>query len=98
LKAKCFFFILLFVGFLLTPTTLLIIDDCVDTTFIFSMTEEENNKDVEQLVSMFEVVFVSTFDEFHIYSTSQIEMGDKNFNLNHSKIYFETISPPPEFV
>lgn len=97
MKVKSFFFLFVFVGFLLTPTTLLIIDEPVDTTYVFSMNEEENHKNVEQLASMFEVVFISTFDDFLIYHSSQRKIRTNNFNLNQTKIYFETISPPPEF-
>ena len=96
MKSKSFFFLFLFVGFLLTPTTLLIIDERVDTTYVFSMTEEESNKNVEQLASMFKVVYISTFDEYSIYKSSLEKMDSKNKNLNLSKIYFETVSPPPE--
>lgn len=96
MKSKSFFFLFLFVGFLLTPTTLLIIDDRIDTSYVFSMTEEENNKDLEKLSSMFEVVFLRVLDEYFIDISIQKELRGKSFNLNHSKIYFETISPPPE--
>lgn len=96
LKSKSFFFLFLFVGFLLTPTSLLIIDDHIDTSYVFSMTEEENNKDLEHLSSIFEVVLVSVLHEYYGNISLQKDLRGKNFNLNHSKIYFETISPPPE--
>jgi len=97
LRLKSLFFLFVFVGFLITPTTLYLLEKPVDLTYVLSINEEENNKDSRVTISLDEIKFLSTTEVHSIYQSLK-----KKINVNDSDVillenYFETISPPPEF-
>ena len=88
------FFTVIFIGFIIAPTAITIMDGTIDTSIFYSMTEEEEkgsekNKNIEVL-----------FSHSNNYE-SNLSLYDSEHNLvyfskNYTKPHLNLISPPPD--
>lgn len=86
--------LIIFIGFLLVPTVVLIIDKHTDVSYVFSLTEEEQSKENKLPSEFVHIDEHFNQDEMEIlalkkYTCYRIK---KDANLLH----LEVISPPPE--
>lgn len=97
MKFKIVILLFLFVGVLITPIIVFIFDNTVDTSYIFSLAEEEN-KDQTESISFDEVTLLApdTVVNFSFFSKKKYPV--KNLELLFNNKYSSTISPPPEFL
>ncbi|MEZ4816715.1 MAG: hypothetical protein R2776_01915 [Flavobacteriaceae bacterium] len=73
------------------------IDNTVDTSYIFSLSEEEN-KDNAEIISFNEAMFLTPYTVFSVSNFSEKKHPVKNSELLLNNKYSSTISPPPEFL
>ncbi|WP_299108822.1 hypothetical protein [uncultured Winogradskyella sp.] len=79
-------------GLISAPTIILSIDDSVDVTCFYSITEEEENH-AEKLI--FEKINLDTASLFEDHTnTNHIGYTFKNYPIPHLNL----ISPPPDFI
>ncbi|WP_294822237.1 hypothetical protein [uncultured Flavobacterium sp.] len=84
----------LFVSFLCAPTVVSLIEDEADVSVVYSLTEEEIQKELKEIKAAPYTEFGVAFF-IHIKATSLI----KSANLEkHDNIAGEICSPPPECV
>ncbi len=91
------FFSLLFLTLILAPTIVLVVDSSIDISFVYDMSEEEeekgneNSKEFEKLVVDFDVEVITLH-------TSE-DLGDIGFTFkSYQKPHLNLISPPPESI
>ncbi len=90
------FFLLIFTGFLLTPTFVACFDNTVDLSYIFSTTEEEQNGDERNLADK-SPKLISKFFSFNFNFSEFLGKSIPDIHLdNWNTVYFELHSPPPE--
>lgn len=85
---------IIFIGFLLCPTVVLIIDKNSDVSYVFSMTEEEQSKE-NKLPSEF------VYNDEHFNQEAMEILAQNKFSCYRIKkdvnlLHLEVISPPPE--
>ena len=87
------FFTGLFLGLIATPSVIVILDDSIDTSIFYSITEEEESGKAKNILSPFSLHtndvssdFLPRINRFFSY----------RFN-NYPKPHLNLISPPPEF-
>lgn len=85
---------IIFLGFLLCPTVVLIIDKNSDVSYIFSMTEEEQSKE-NKLPSEF-VHFDDHFNQDEMEILAQKKYTCYRIKKDVNLLHLEVISPPPE--
>ncbi len=96
MKIKSILFLVVFVGFLITPAVITCVKKDANISFLFSMNEEEKTPtpkvESEKLQSLYQLNITSLISEYFTVI---------NFNFHSigkwNNIYFETISPPPEY-
>ncbi len=96
MKFKSILFLIVFVGFLITPAIVTCVKKDANISFFFSMNEEEKTStpkvDIEKLQSLHQLTIPNALLDY--------TEGD-SFNFHSigewSNIYFDTVSPPPEF-
>jgi len=90
------FFLLIFTGFLSTPTFVACFDNAVDLSYIFSTTEEEQNSDERNFADK-SPKLISKFFSFNFNFIEFLGNTTPDIHLNNWKtVYFELHSPPPE--
>ncbi len=86
------FFTVLFIGLITAPTVIMAIDDSLDTSIFYSVTEEEENGKNKNLISPFSIPNNDI--------TSNFELQNHLFFIyrfkNYPKPHLNLISPPPE--
>lgn len=84
----------LFISFLAAPTIVSLIEDEADVSMVYSLAEEELQKEVKEVKAGPQIeVDIALFDE--IKKTTLI----KTANLRkHSNVSGEICSPPPEYI
>ena len=92
------FFSFLFLSLALAPTVLMAIDDSIDISFFYDISEEEEEKEGKEGNKEFEkfVVEVDTSIESFITSKNRehLEYAFKTYQKPHLNLIF----PPPEFI
>ncbi len=89
-KAVSIFFTVLFLGIISAPSIIATIDDSIDISILFSLSEEEEEtKNLELVVSEDEE------DISALYSSLEFQNSGYQFK-NYPKPHLNLISPPPE--
>jgi hypothetical protein len=81
----------LFITFLLTPTIVRLVEENTDTSYFYSMSEEEH--DYKEITADFKFDIAFEFINFPV-STSSLILS-KNV-LEHDSISSEIVIPPPD--
>ncbi|AXO80587.1 hypothetical protein DZC78_09390 [Olleya aquimaris] len=91
-KLISIFFILLFVGLITAPSIIVAIDDSVDMSEFYSLSEEEEeNKNVS-------LIFIVQDLEDSLSEHSDDDNILEYFSKSYPKPHLNLISPPPEFI
>ena len=87
-------FLILFLGFISAPTIIHTIDDTIDISFFYSITEEEARG--HQTVKNFEII-TSDFNTAELFFTSKLAVSRIGYNFKtYPKPHLNLISPLPE--
>jgi hypothetical protein len=96
-KLSAIFFLLIFLALITAPTFVMVIDDSIDISCLYSISEEEEEKGHEvtkegkvfYYESMQMIDYIKGFDKKkqHVY-----------FSKKYPKPHLNLISPPPEFI
>jgi len=85
------FFTILFMAIITTPSIIIVLDNSIDISVFYSLSEEEENNN-------FKIVFSETNDEFiplsDLFKNNELGYFFKNYLNPH----FNIISPPPDFI
>ncbi len=88
------FFLLLFLGFIVAPTVIHTIDNSIDISFFYSITEEEERG--HQTVKNFEVI-VSDLNLTEFFCVTKVTSNTIGYEFKkYPKPHLNLISPPPE--
>jgi len=87
--------LLLFITFLSIPTVISLIEKKTDISVLYSFSEEETNKDLNEIKANFLNVFVSITSNFE--QIINAEIISENLS-KHDTILEEIFSPPPELI
>ena len=97
-KSFSIFFSIVFVFFTIVPSVLVLVDECTDATIVYSLGEEESEKEENEGRKKVEV-------EFADFSNNEESKGSNNSNsaynyylISFSELHLENISPPPEYI
>lgn len=90
-KGFSILFSVVFLLFTVAPTILVMVDDSVDVSIVFSNSgeEEKENLDIEVLFSM---IKTNTYNLAFTFPENSLEHIDKRYTKPHLNI----VSPPPE--
>lgn len=88
-----FFFTLLFTALIVAPTVIIVLDDSIDTSIFYSITEEEENGKVKNVVSPFSLTSSDVTTHFKL---NEQQFFSYRFN-NYPKPHLNLILPPPEY-
>jgi hypothetical protein len=87
-------FLILFLGFISAPTIIHSIDDTIDISFFYSVSEEEERG--HQTIKNFEII-TSDFNTSELLFTSKVKVNAIGYNFKtYPKPHLNLISPPPE--
>ena len=89
------FFSIAFLLFITAPTILIIVDDTIDVSVIFSTSEEEESCEKDLNIEMFFTLIVS--NQYHLVFKT-VENNLEYFDKKYTKPHFNIISPPPDFI
>lgn len=96
MKFLCITFLILFTSFLATPTLISMIDKDADTSYFYTVSEDE-----EEMVSFDEIKSVTITDHQLAYVLSN-ESSNSCFTLqailNFTNLAHQIFSPPPEMI
>lgn len=88
-KAISIFFTVLFLGLITSPSIIVVIDDSIDISVLYSLAEEEESKNLE--------VFTSENDEDGESMLCSAILEDSGYYFNkYPKPHLNLIVPPPE--
>ena len=85
------FFTILFMAIITAPSIILIVDDSVDISVFYSLSEEEENNN-------FKLVFSETNEEDSVFKDLLKRNKLGYFFKNYAKPHLNLISPPPDFI
>lgn len=95
-KTIAIFFTTLFMALIMAPTVIVALDESIDTSIFYSITEEEENgkvkSKVKSVVSPFSLVSSETVSRFNLKSFQVFSYKFKTYPKPHLNL----ISPPPE--
>jgi hypothetical protein len=81
-------------GFISAPTIIHSIDDTIDISFFYSVSEEEERG--HQTMKNFEII-TSDFNTSELLFTSKVKLNAIGYNFKtYPKPHLNLISPPPE--
>ena len=94
MKKTAFFFLVLFAGFLATPTFITYVDKNADISMAFTANEEENS-------SKTQLVFEYTFHESHPGNLGLHFLQEQSalihyYNQAAKLVFLDVLSPPPK--
>ena len=92
-KITALFFIVLFMGLIIAPTVIVVIDDSVDTSIFYSLAEEEESGKLKKLISPFSLQSNDLTDNLGLKNLEHFGYYFKNYPKPHLNL----ISPPPDF-
>ncbi len=87
--------LIIFILFLTTPTIVSVIDDSVDTSYFFNMSEEESHSslnEVKSIPSIYSIPLIIDFEGFQKVKFSIL--NDRKVNSLKPKVFLQ----PPELV
>lgn len=91
------FFIALFSASIVLPSVILLVDDSIDTSFFYDLSEEEEEKGNEKNIE-FEDIVIINLDELPIgYLTSIDEENLEYCYKKYPKPHLNLIYSPPEY-
>ena len=93
MKKSAFFFLLLFTGFLATPTIVSYVDENVDISMAFTANEEENSSKT-QLV--FEYTINDSPHNLSLHFLQEQSALIHYYNQAEKLVFLEVLSPPPK--
>ncbi|WP_428741825.1 hypothetical protein [Tenacibaculum sp.] len=82
----------LFLGLIIAPTVIAVLDDSIDTSIFYSITEEEENGKAKNLISPFSLGNTDISPYFLLEDNQFFCYRFKNYPKPHLNL----ISPPPE--
>ena len=88
------FFTTLFMALILAPTVIVVLDDSIDTSIFYSVTEEEENCKSKNLISPFSLQNHDFSTDFKLKTHLVFSYHFKNYPKPHLNL----ISPPPEYI
>ena len=91
------FFSIVFISLITAPTILVIIDDSIDISLIYDISEEEEEKGSEKNKEL-EVFVVESHPELNDFTLSKNKAFIEHAFKNYPKPHLNLISPPPEFI
>ncbi|MBD0831460.1 hypothetical protein [Aestuariibaculum sediminum] len=91
-RAIAIFFTTLFLALITAPSVIIVLDDSIDTSVFYSMTEEEENGKSKSLDSPFSL---QTHDALTNFSISDLQFFSYRFKT-YSKPHLNLVFPPPE--
>lgn len=91
-KIIAILFSVLFVALITAPSIIIAIDDSVDVSIFYSITEEEEEKETLKVFPMDEL----NEEDYFLTSNSNDNLG--YFFKNYLKPHLNIISPPPDFI
>ena len=93
-KITSIVFTILFLAIITAPSIIMVVDDTVDISVFYSLSEEEEE---EEVIDM-ELIFYQYEDEFIAFTKKErfIHLG-YHFK-KYSKPHLNFISPPPDFI
>lgn len=91
------FFSIVFVSLITAPTLLVLLDDSIDISLIYDISEEEEEKSSEKNKEL-EVFVVEFPSELNGYKTSKSKAHTEQAFKTYPKPHLNLISPPPEFI
>ena len=91
-KPIAIFFTVLFMAFIVTPSIIAVIDNSIDTSIFYSLTEEEENGKVKNLLSPFSSQNNDVSADLSLKVNQFFSYRFKNYPKPHLNLIF----PPPE--
>lgn len=92
-KAISIFFTVLFLGLLSAPSIILVLNDSLDTSIFYSMTEEEEgNGEFKNLLSPFSIHKNDGVNSFYKSNSKSFSYSFKHYQKPHLNL----LLPPPE--
>ena len=88
-------FLILFLGFLITPTTILIADSSIDVSMFYSLTEEKEEKVNEKNIEI-ELLFNEIDVNEMAFENDIIQNKTDYLFKKYSIPHLNLISPPPD--
>ncbi|WP_306351027.1 hypothetical protein [Flavobacterium sp. '19STA2R22 D10 B1'] len=85
----------MFITFLSTPTIVSLIQKDVDVSMLYSMSEEENHKEIKEVKAELKYNFG---DELLAFTPTTKRMICFEHLQKHDSLLEEIFSPPPEFI
>ena len=89
------FILFIFVAFLTTPTIVTLIEKNTNVSMFYSLSEEENHKDLKEIKADLRLTFDYSIMEIAEYQNSKIISENVT---RHDNIAEEIFIPPPELV
>lgn len=93
-KTVSIFFAVLFLGLISAPSIIVLIDDSIDISIVFSTSEEEEKGNEKHLDIEIFVSKVKTNESDLVFDFSENNMG--YYNKKYPKPHLNLISPPPD--
>lgn len=96
MKFLCILFSFLFIAFLSTPTVISMIDKEVDTSYFYTMCEEEEN---HVYFDEIKSVSLQNIDLTHLFFKNKNVLNISiETNLSFTNLAHQIFSPPPEII
>ena len=93
-KVIAIFFTTLFMALIIAPSVIVALDDSIDTSIFYSITEEEENGKVKSVVPPFSLVSSESISHFNLKNSQFFSYRFKTYPKPHLNL----ISPPPEHI
>lgn len=91
------FFSIVFISLITAPTILVLIDDSIDLSLIYDISEEEEEKGSEKNKEL-EVFVVELHPELNDFTLSKNKADTEHAFKTYPKPHLNLVSPPPEFI
>ena len=85
---------IIFMGFILAPTVIVMIDDTIDVSFFYTSAGEEEDKGLEKNKDL-EVIFLELDINDADFVSNDIENNTRYVFKKYQKPHLNLISPPP---
>jgi len=86
--------IIIFLGLIVAPTVITVLDDSIDISIFYSLAEEEEKG--SEKTKIFEVLFINDQNQETNFSSALVH-NQVYFFKKYPKPHLNLISPPPEF-
>lgn len=88
------FFTIIFMGFIIAPSVITMLDDSIDTSIFYSLAEEEEKGSEKE--KNIEILFAVSNHYESDFSLNEIENNLEYVYKKYSKPHLNLISPPPD--